>query len=541
MGDCTYSFPPDLNDVIESWYSIVRRRVYPLLCDADAANEAVQRAALKFLEWVAAGAIADPRDHLGLFLTMGVRAALDILRERQRDLNRDWSPVENEGNEQIDWIASPGNPEDRLLGRRLAAQGIRQFFRELPDYPLVRAIHELAREENVRPGTERYVYFTRLLWSIKRAERQTRLEVLARRLGKTPNALSGAMFRLRGKWVALEKEVWGCPASACPRWPLILDTLAHPMLVSLVAELESTAAGFVPATMGEHIQSELFARLARIDRVAATEIHGPAASGRRRPYRISPLFLDLALLEGRRFRLQPGTRCWFRITGLNLTTSQLFLALSQQTRDWRIASTASEPEPFEAHFRVRRWCVRPGDHHWAALITPEDLGEAAWRAVDSDEGSRIQMRFETPTAFELRGEWGNWMTFPLPRLVFESLRNDAAAFCNVGGIMPRKAPLIDGNIAIGTYRLETRMMYFQRRHRGRAGFTGFCDFLLNPALPHAERVWLQFLAGLSFYAGVGAAGAWGMGQARREPAARFEYRGLHPGRRQAAAIAGPET
>lgn len=313
------------------------------------------------------------------------------------------------------------------------------------------------------------------------------------------------------------------------------------MLVSLVAELESVTAGFVPASMGESMQSELFARLARIDRVATTEIHGPAASGRRRPYRISPLFFDFAPLDGRRFRLQPGTRCWFRITGLNLTTSQLFLALSQQTQDWRIGSTASESEKFEAQFRVKRWCVRGGDHDWAALITPEDLGEAAWRAVDSGQSDHILLRFETPTAFELQGDWGNWMTFPLPNLVFESLRNDAATFCHVGGIMPRKSLLIDGNIAIGEYHLETRMMYFQRRHRGRAGFTGSCDFLVNPALPHAERVWLQFLAGLSFYAGVGAAGAWGMGQVRREPATRFEYRGLQPGRRQALASGGPAT
>jgi len=122
--------------------------------------------------------------------------------------------------------------------------------------------------------------------------------------------------------------------------------------------------------------------------------------------------------------------------------------------------------------------------------------------------------------------WGSWMPLPVPKLVFGSLRTRAARFCPDLGEPPSPAELIEGRIALGRFRdLQSQMLHFQRRNRRRVGFTGECEFLLDRELPLKERLWVHLLAGFAFYSGVGAGTSWGMGQARREPAGSFFYRG----------------
>jgi CRISPR-associated endoribonuclease Cas6 len=284
------------------------------------------------------------------------------------------------------------------------------------------------------------------------------------------------------------------------------------MFVSIVAELEAIHSAGIPETHGEAMQSEFFHQLERVDPAATTALHGPQ-NGRRRAYTISPLQIDPGLLSrgSHVYRLPAGSRCWFRCTGLGNDASQLLLALSESCSEWSLQS-------FPARFRIRCWHTLAGEHEWSGIANAEQLGAAAWQAADAGV-RKVRMHFLSPTAFEVSSEqrWGNWVVFPLPKLVFESLRNAAAIFCRDLGLIPKKDLLIDGNVAPGAFALQSQMMFFERRGRQRAGFVGFCEFLFNRDAAPAELAWLHFLCALSFYAGVGAGTAWGMGQVRPEP------------------------
>jgi CRISPR-associated endoribonuclease Cas6 len=293
------------------------------------------------------------------------------------------------------------------------------------------------------------------------------------------------------------------------------------MLSSLVAELEAETLVTVPVTHGESMQSELFRQIEGLSANLTSRIHGEA-DDQLRPYTISPLYPDQPRMRNGILSFQPGDRCWFRLTGLREDASQLLLALAESTQSWQIRGSS-----FGGQFAIRRWFTRAGEHPWAGLISLADLGQTAWHACDQDP-DRILFRFDTPTTFEMASEsaWGSWMPLPVPKLVFGSLRTRVAKLSPELGEPPGQAELIEGRIALGRFHdLQSHMLHFQRRNRRRTGFTGECEFLLDRELPLKERLWLHLLAGFAFYAGIGASTSWGMGQARREPADRFLYRG----------------
>jgi CRISPR-associated endoribonuclease Cas6 len=294
------------------------------------------------------------------------------------------------------------------------------------------------------------------------------------------------------------------------------------MLASLVVQLEADGPVTLPVTHGEAMQSELFRQLTDLDPAATQRVHGQADE-RPRPYTISPIYPDHPFLRSGMLYFQPGQRGWFRLTGLEPEASQFLLALSECSRSWQIQGSS-----FGGNFSIRRWFTLPGEHPWAGLISLEELGESAWQAADQ-EPERILLNFYTPTCFKTGSgsEFGNWMPLPVPRLVFGSLRNRVAAFCPELGQPPAPADLIEGRIALGRFgKLESQMLFFQKRNRRQTGFTGECEFLLDPRLTLPERLWLHLLANFAFYGGVGTSTSWGMGQARREPADQFTYRGL---------------
>jgi CRISPR-associated endoribonuclease Cas6 len=222
------------------------------------------------------------------------------------------------------------------------------------------------------------------------------------------------------------------------------------------------------------------------------------------------------------YGLLAGDRCWFRVTGLGDDASRLLMALSGSSRTWRMRFDGTPGE-----FAIRRWFYDPRDHPWAGAISSEALGEAAWQACETDP-DRVRIRFHTPTTFELASDssWGNWMPLPFPKLVFGSLRSRVARFCPELGEPPGPADLIEGRVALGRFRIESHILHFLRRDRRRVGFTGECEFLLDRDLAIKERLWLHLLANFAFYSGIGAATSWGMGQARREPAEKYTYRGF---------------
>ena len=293
------------------------------------------------------------------------------------------------------------------------------------------------------------------------------------------------------------------------------------MLCSLVAEFEAESIVTAPATHGESMQSELFRQLQTLDASLTTRVHG-TSDDQFRPYTISPLYLDHSHVRNGMLYVQPGERGWFRLTGLQDDASRLLLALSETAGRWQIHG-----ESFGGKLAIQRWFTRVGEHPAAGLVSLDEMGQAAWHACDQ-EPDRIRLLFHTPTTFEVASEskWGSWMPLPIPRLVFGSLRAKASRFCPELGEPPSQAELVEGRIALGRFHgLESHMLHFQRRDRRRTGFTGECEFLLDREIPLRERLWLHLLSGFAFYSGIGAGTSWGMGQAWREPAEYFFYRG----------------
>jgi hypothetical protein len=293
------------------------------------------------------------------------------------------------------------------------------------------------------------------------------------------------------------------------------------MFTSLVAELETPKPVRIPDTHGEAMQGELFRRLNALDHPSATWMHG-SGDGRPRYYTIS------ALRTGRRCEngnlpISPGDRCWFRVTGYHPDTSQILLALSEFCNTWLLYGPG-----FHSEFRIRRWCMHPREHPWACLSTIEDVGRLAGQAMDADP-NRIVLHFESPTAFtkdDAKPEAGKSaaakpkpfppatiMPLPLPWFVFGSLKSRFSASCSEPAA-PTREDLVGNHVAINGYKLETHSLQF-RNGGSRVGFTGQCEYHLDPRLDIKERLWLHALAEFAFFCGVGGRTTAGMGQVRR--------------------------
>ena len=295
------------------------------------------------------------------------------------------------------------------------------------------------------------------------------------------------------------------------------------MFVSIVGEVEVDRPVALPVTHGEAMHAELLRRIAALDPGIAAQLHGEP-DGSARPYTVSALQVDRPVIREGKLYLETGAHAWFRLTGMGPLPSQALLALSERTAQWYLKS-------FNMEFRIQRWCAFPSEHPWAGMTEMGALFESAWEAAGAEPG-RVWLNFHSPTTFELsENRWGNWMHLPVPRLVFRNLRTRTRECTPIAELpIAEEEDIIDNHIALGQFRqISSHMLPFQKHGFRRAGFTGECEFLFDRDLSEPARVWLHLLANLAFYSGVGRETTRGMGQVRREPAAKFSYRGHSKG------------
>jgi len=152
---------------------------------------------------------------------------------------------------------------------------------------------------------------------------------------------------------------------------------------------------------------------------------------------------------------------------------------------------------------------RSAQHPWAGQTRYAHLMQKTTERSASQDRS-LTLTFATPTLFR-----SNNLDVPLPSptLVFDGLLRKWNRFAPVPMDADLK-PWIETHLAVGRYRLETRLLIFG--HNGRdamPGFHGQCRLVFVQAGP-IHRAMVHALAEFAFYAGIGRRTAMGMGQAR---------------------------
>lgn len=128
-----------------------------------------------------------------------------------------------------------------------------------------------------------------------------------------------------------------------------------------------------------------------------------------------------------------------------------------------------------------------------------------------DELRHLRFNFLTPTSFKKTG--GQQIPFPLPELVFGSLRQRWGEFSPFA--LPLDLPkFVEEHVTVVYHAIRTRTVSYERAERGRTvGFIGEVSYHIQSG----DLVWLRMihmLATFARFSGVGVRTTMGMGQVR---------------------------
>jgi len=287
------------------------------------------------------------------------------------------------------------------------------------------------------------------------------------------------------------------------------------MFRSLVAHLQPVGRAAVQITHGRQMQGEFFRRLEAIDAPAAAALHG--ARSELRSYTLSQIQGNFQPRQGQ-LHTQPAEHYWFRVTGIDALAHSAMDVLSERCSVWEVAGS---------RFQITGWEAVPShDNSWAGELPMEHLLAVAHESMLTEPES-ISLEFFSPTTFaqDKSAAWRRSRPLPDPPLVFRHIANHLDRAGATVGRPENWEDLLENALRLQRFSIET-----QRRMFGNGsnytGFTGICEFGIRPDLEPSDRLWLHMLAAVAFYTGVGEATAWGMGQVRRVPLARFHYRGI---------------
>ncbi len=122
---------------------------------------------------------------------------------------------------------------------------------------------------------------------------------------------------------------------------------------------------------------------------------------------------------------------------------------------------------------------------------------------------RITLEFCSPASF---GKATGELIFPLPRLVFSSLRKKWNTFSKTK--IPSDIKKEFENMRIQRFNLKTASTYLRKEEI--LGFIGTAVYQLPPSTEKEKRRMINALANFAFYAGIGTKTEKGMGQTRRK-------------------------
>ncbi len=267
------------------------------------------------------------------------------------------------------------------------------------------------------------------------------------------------------------------------------------MLASLLFALTPQTETRLPAYMGRATHAWFMEQIQRLDRELAGAMHTPNQD---RPFTVSDLWGPDLTRQGTN-EFKSDNTYTLRVTAYRPD----LVALLQE-------KLATAPPAMiqlaQGRFEVRGTTLDEAVSPWAGCNTLDGLAQAQQRSPEIPD--QVTLLFASPTVFRSRG---NYLPFPLPRLVFEGLIrrwNGLAAT----PLPAQMLAYVEENLAISRYSLQT-----ERVDAGKRGAAPGCVGSCTYALRVRDRYWMEkvhLLANFAFYAGVGRQTTMGFGQVR---------------------------
>lgn len=260
----------------------------------------------------------------------------------------------------------------------------------------------------------------------------------------------------------------------------ISQKLYKNQLQSFVIELGAAKQGNPPATLGRAIHGCILNWLGSVNSDLANQIHESE---------VSPFCLSGLIGNRRKPHSLEGDNFFLRVSVLQQNLiSPLLTAIEQQERENLILG--------KFPFVIRQVYSVPESHNLTRLTDFYSL------AIYSPTMNDIQLKFLSPTSFKQKQ---GIQTFPLPELVFNSLRRKWNYFA------PEELhfPEIEWTALVSAYDLKTHAL--KLKNSSEIGCQGWVKY--HFCEPEQARI-ASILANFAFFAGVGRKTTMGMGQTK---------------------------
>lgn len=285
-----------------------------------------------------------------------------------------------------------------------------------------------------------------------------------------------------------------------------ISNLQAPDLYALVIRLTAQKSGNMPATQGHLAHAAFLDILRQVDPAVSQAIHDNKNG--RKPFTISPLH---GYGHGRagKLHVKAGQEGWLRVTLLDPALFHTFISHFLQGSTRPVIRLENIP------FHVSEILTSPNSHSQAGTVNLQHLQHKWETMADLSPHLTIPMNFRTPTAFSLRnGRFRHMHILPDPALVFGEL---AGYWERLADNSPISRDAVREFAAYGTvvsrHRIQTHMVQFRKSKQ--IGFAGIVHFLIQDKENQPMVRYLNQLADLAFYTGIGSKTGQGMGQLTR--------------------------
>lgn len=286
-------------------------------------------------------------------------------------------------------------------------------------------------------------------------------------------------------------------------------------LYSSVIKLINQYPVTIPPPGAQHAHAAFFHILKQVDLNLASKIHEIEGKGKRKPFTISPI-MGLPEIsrrdrydkkQGFELFLEAGWECWLRVTLLDETLFHSFIEyfLCPSSSLERGSKGSGIIRLGAAHFLVSEILTIPSSHSWAGFTSIEDLQ----KRLDDPPPESIIFELHTPTSFKT----GNIIELiPYPKLAFGNL---ATAWKNLSGEnhVETIEKYAQNNLRLMLHRLDRRALVLHNQPQ--LGSTGKVEYLFIKPEDTLMARYINLLAGLAFYSGLGRKTAQGMGMCRQ--------------------------
>ncbi|MCA9962857.1 MAG: CRISPR-associated endoribonuclease Cas6 [Anaerolineales bacterium] len=274
-----------------------------------------------------------------------------------------------------------------------------------------------------------------------------------------------------------------------------------PNLYALMIRLTATHNGRLHSTQGHLAHAAFLNIVQQVDPALSAALHDKNG---RKPFTVSPL---QGFGHGHKGRvdIHAGQSGWLRVTLLDPTLFQTFIRYFLEGR--RPPTLRLE----QMQFAISEILSTNGSHPLAGSSSLAAL-EAKWAAM-SQPPTTIPLTFRTPTAFSLRnGRFRHMHILPDPSLVFGEL---AGYWDQLTASQTKEAvrQFTAFGVVVARHNIASHMYQYSKSKQ--VGFCGDVEFKIlddtNPTMTN----YLNLLADLAFYTGVGSKTTQGMGQVVR--------------------------